>query len=81
MSLSFTLQPFSLSGFRPLIWFPICSMINAFSEGLVLADKSGLNPQTLLDVLVSKQEITWLCLTFPCLMFGKFFLKGPGCNC
>lgn len=27
------------------------SMINAFSEGLVLADKSGLNPQTLLDVL------------------------------
>ncbi|KAK3025821.1 hypothetical protein RJ639_041269 [Escallonia herrerae] len=27
------------------------SMVNAFSEGLVLADKSGLNPQTLLDVL------------------------------
>ncbi|KAH6810898.1 glyoxylate reductase 1 [Perilla frutescens var. frutescens] len=27
------------------------SMMNAFSEGLVLADKSGLNPQTLLDVL------------------------------
>ncbi|KAM7496321.1 hypothetical protein LguiA_020735 [Lonicera macranthoides] len=27
------------------------SMINAFSEGLVLADKSGLNPHTLLDVL------------------------------
>ncbi|PIM97074.1 Glyoxylate reductase [Handroanthus impetiginosus] len=26
-------------------------MMNAFSEGLVLADKSGLNPQTLLDVL------------------------------
>ncbi|KAA8543607.1 hypothetical protein F0562_021647 [Nyssa sinensis] len=27
------------------------SMLNAFSEGLVLADRSGLNPQTLLDVL------------------------------
>ncbi|KVI03760.1 6-phosphogluconate dehydrogenase, C-terminal-like protein [Cynara cardunculus var. scolymus] len=27
------------------------SMMNAFSEGLVLADKSGLNPKTLLDVL------------------------------
>lgn len=27
------------------------SMMNAFSEGLVLADKSGLDPQTLLDVL------------------------------
>ncbi|CAH2041098.1 unnamed protein product [Thlaspi arvense] len=27
------------------------NMMNAFSEGLTLADKSGLNPQTLLDVL------------------------------
>ncbi|XP_027113028.1 glyoxylate/succinic semialdehyde reductase 1-like [Coffea arabica] len=27
------------------------SMMNAFSEGLELADRSGLNPQTLLDVL------------------------------
>ncbi|XP_052181948.1 glyoxylate/succinic semialdehyde reductase 1-like isoform X1 [Diospyros lotus] len=27
------------------------SMMNAFSEGLVLADKSGLDPQTLLNVL------------------------------
>ena len=27
-------------------------MMNAFSEGLELADRSGLNPQTLLDVLV-----------------------------
>ncbi|KAL7247123.1 hypothetical protein ACSBR2_002106 [Camellia fascicularis] len=27
------------------------SMMNAFSEGLILADKSGLNPLTLLDVL------------------------------
>nr|GMD67038.1 glyoxylate/succinic semialdehyde reductase 1 [Ipomoea batatas] len=27
------------------------SMMNAFSEGLVLADKSGLEQQTLLDVL------------------------------
>uniref|UniRef100_A0A5B7ARJ2 Glyoxylate/succinic semialdehyde reductase 1 n=1 Tax=Davidia involucrata TaxID=16924 RepID=A0A5B7ARJ2_DAVIN len=27
------------------------SMVNAFSEGLVLADRSGLSPQTLLDVL------------------------------
>ena len=30
----------------------LCSMMNAFSEGLELADRSGLNPQTLLDVLV-----------------------------
>lgn len=27
-------------------------MMNAFSEGLVLAGKSGLDPHTLLDVLV-----------------------------
>ncbi|KAF3616805.1 Glyoxylate/succinic semialdehyde reductase 2, chloroplastic, partial [Capsicum annuum] len=27
------------------------SMMNAFSEGIVLADKSGLDPHTLLDVL------------------------------
>ncbi|XP_057509590.1 glyoxylate/succinic semialdehyde reductase 1-like isoform X2 [Actinidia eriantha] len=27
------------------------SMLNAFSEGLILADKSGLNTQTLLDVI------------------------------
>ncbi|KAL0370919.1 UNVERIFIED_CONTAM: Glyoxylate/succinic semialdehyde reductase 1 [Sesamum angustifolium] len=33
------------------LYFCIVSMMNAFSEGLVLADKSGLNPQTLLDVL------------------------------
>lgn len=31
----------------------MCSMMNAFSEGIVLADKSGLDPHTLLDVLVS----------------------------
>lgn len=28
-------------------------MMNAFSEGLTLAEKSGLSPGTLLDVLVS----------------------------
>jgi glyoxylate/succinic semialdehyde reductase len=28
-------------------------MMNAFSEGLTLAERSGLNPGTLLDVLVS----------------------------
>lgn len=27
-------------------------MMNAFSEGLTLAERSGLNPATLLDVLV-----------------------------
>ncbi|THG23665.1 hypothetical protein TEA_021918 [Camellia sinensis var. sinensis] len=27
------------------------NMMNAFSEGLILADKSGLNPETLLDML------------------------------
>ncbi|KAG5567135.1 hypothetical protein RHGRI_002638 [Rhododendron griersonianum] len=31
--------------------FLLCSMMNAFSEGLILADKSGLSSQTLLDVL------------------------------
>ena len=35
-----------------LFSFFFCSMMNAFSEGLVLADRSGLNPHTLLDVLV-----------------------------
>ena len=29
-------------------------MMNAFSEGLVLAGRSGLDPSVLLDVLVSK---------------------------
>lgn len=28
------------------------SLMNTFSEGLVLAEKSGLDPHTLLDVLV-----------------------------
>jgi len=28
------------------------SMMNAFSEGITLAERSGLNPATLLDVLV-----------------------------
>lgn len=31
----------------------MCSVMNAFSEGIVLANKSGLDPHTLLDVLVS----------------------------
>lgn len=30
----------------------VYSMMNAFSEGLVLADKSGLSSDTLLDILV-----------------------------
>ena len=33
-------------------FFFLCSMMNASSEGLVLAERSGLNPHTLLDVLV-----------------------------
>lgn len=40
-------------------------MMNAFSEGLVLADKSGISPNTLLDVLVrhvtKNLELALLC--------------------
>lgn len=36
--------------------FSSCSMMNAFSEGLELADKSGLDPRTLLDVLVRNEN-------------------------
>ncbi|XVF21217.1 hypothetical protein REPUB_Repub12eG0071700 [Reevesia pubescens] len=32
-------------------FFFLCSMMNAVSEGLVLAERSGLNPHSLLDVL------------------------------
>ena len=47
-------------------------MMNAFSEGLCLADKSGLSPQTLLDVLV-------LCLVMqhPCCYFLYYQIKQP----
>lgn len=31
-------------------------MMNAFSEGLVLADKSGLSSDTLLDILVRQSK-------------------------
>jgi glyoxylate/succinic semialdehyde reductase len=40
-------------------------MMNAFSEGLCLADKSGLSPQTLLDVLVWRLVISTLLLILP----------------
>nr|CAD1819891.1 unnamed protein product [Ananas comosus var. bracteatus] len=47
--LKFSASPFLLT----LSWlFLFYSMMNALSEGLCLADKSGLNPQTLLDVLL-----------------------------
>lgn len=42
------------------------SMMNAFSEGVVLADRSGLDPQTLLDVL-----------DLGALANPMFKLKGP----
>ncbi|XP_058743917.1 glyoxylate/succinic semialdehyde reductase 1-like [Vicia villosa] len=42
------------------------SMMNAFSEGLTLAEKSGLNPSTLLDVL-----------DLGAISNGMFKLKGP----
>ncbi|CAI8583903.1 unnamed protein product [Vicia faba] len=42
------------------------SMMNAFSEGLTLAEKSGLNPGTLLDVL-----------DLGAISNGMFKLKGP----
>jgi 3-hydroxyisobutyrate dehydrogenase-like beta-hydroxyacid dehydrogenase len=35
-----------------MMWFIWFSMMNAFSEGLALAGKSGLSQQTLLDILV-----------------------------
>lgn len=56
-------------------FFFCCSMMNAFSEGLSLADKSGLSPQTLLDVLV-------LCFVMqhPCCYFLYYQIKQP-CLC
>ncbi|WVZ16419.1 hypothetical protein V8G54_009401 [Vigna mungo] len=42
------------------------SMMNAFSEGLTLAERSGLNPATLLDVL-----------DLGAISNGMFKLKGP----
>ncbi|XP_058735320.1 glyoxylate/succinic semialdehyde reductase 1-like isoform X2 [Vicia villosa] len=42
------------------------SMMNAFSEGLALAERSGLNPDTLLDVL-----------DLGAVSNGLFKLKGP----
>lgn len=42
------------------------SMMNAFSEGLTLAERSGLNPSTLLDVL-----------DLGAISNGMFKLKGP----
>ncbi|MCH83556.1 glyoxylate/succinic semialdehyde reductase 1-like, partial [Trifolium medium] len=41
-------------------------MMNAFSEGLTLAERSGLNPSTLLDVL-----------DLGAISNGMFKLKGP----
>ncbi|KAK6645823.1 hypothetical protein PHAVU_L001681 [Phaseolus vulgaris] len=45
---------------------PRCSMMNAFSEGLTLGERSGLNPTTLLDVL-----------DLGAISNGMFKLKGP----
>lgn len=46
--------PYFLSCSVNVILLCLCySMMNAFSEGLTLAERSGLNPSTLLDVLVS----------------------------
>ncbi|KAF7083913.1 hypothetical protein CFC21_087642 [Triticum aestivum] len=47
------------------------SMMNAFSEGLCLADKSGLSPQTLLDVLVP-----CLVMQHPCCYLLYFTTKS-----
>ena len=45
-------------------------MMNTFSEGLVLADRSGLDPHTLLDVLVRLQPrifaLKHICLEPSC---------------
>lgn len=48
-------------------------MMNAFSEGLVLADKSGLSPNTLLDVLV------WNLHPVFSLLFLVFFVDLLQC--
>lgn len=42
----------------------IISMMNALSEGLVLASTSGLDPWNLLDVLVRKRPRTFLLTYF-----------------
>lgn len=52
-------------------------MMNAFSEGLVLADKSGLSPNTLLDVLVLNLHpvFSLLFLVFFVDLLQCFFLQ------
>lgn len=55
-------------------------MINAFSEGLVLAGRSGLDPSVLLDVLVSN-NLDFLLLVMDSLTIYEFILAGSGWNC
>lgn len=54
-------------------------MMNAFSEGLVLAGRSGLDPSVLLDVLVS----SYLDFILPVdlLTVDEFILAGSRWNC
>lgn len=54
-------------------------MMNAFSEGLVLADKSGLSPNTLLDVLVWNLHPVFSLLFL--VFFVGFFVDLLQCFC
>lgn len=54
-------------------------MMNAFSEGLVLAGRSGLDPSVLLDVLVS--SYLDFILLVDLLTVDEFILAGSRWNC
>ncbi|CAN6587103.1 unnamed protein product [Malus baccata var. baccata] len=56
------------------------SMMNAFSEGLVLAGRSGLEPSVLLDVLVSSY-LDFILLVVDLLTVDEFILAGSRWNC
>lgn len=55
-------------------------MMNAFSEGLVLAGRSGLDPSVLLDVLVSSY-LDFILLVVDLLTVDEFILAGSRWNC
>lgn len=58
-------------------------MMNTFSEGLVLTEKSGLDPRTLLDVLVREQPSTSVSgyVGFELAVDLYYVLAGPGWYC
>lgn len=59
-------------------------MMNAFSEGLVLAERSGLEPGNLLDVLVrivKNKKLSLFSLGIKLRKLIDQFVTGTGCNC